>query len=109
VPERKNFDPFFMLIVLALAGDTVNLQKCVKSHALQVYRSGGDKQKYLEIKIEHVLIASFDQGGGDDFPTEIVSFAPGKISMTYSQQNREGGAPIGSVAAGWDLTANKAV
>jgi len=37
----------------------------------------------------------------------MVSFAPGKIVMTYSQQKREDGTLAGSVSAGWDLIANK--
>jgi type VI protein secretion system component Hcp len=59
--------------------------------------------------MEQVLIANFDQGGGDDFPIETVSFAPGKITMEYIQQKRDDGIGGGSVAAGWDLTKNKVV
>jgi type VI protein secretion system component Hcp len=58
-------------------------------------------------KMEQVLISSFRQGGGGDFPTEHVSFSPGKIVMTYTQQKRSDGAPGGNVATGWDLTQNK--
>ena len=81
----------------------------IKEVVLQLYRSGGDKQQYLEIKMEKVLITSFDQAGGEAFPEEVITFAPGKIEMTYNQQSREDGSLQGSIAAGWDLTTNKAV
>jgi type VI secretion system secreted protein Hcp len=83
--------------------------KHISKVTMSFCRSGGDKEKYLEIVMEQVLITSFTQGGGTgsaDFPTESLSFVPGKIKMTYTQQKRDG-KPGGNVAAGWDLTANK--
>jgi type VI secretion system secreted protein Hcp len=83
--------------------------KHIKKITIELCRAGGDKQKYLVIKMEQVLIADFEQGGSDDFPIETVSFFPGKITMDYIQQSREDGTPAGTVAAGWDLTQNKSV
>jgi len=83
----------------------------IKEIVLQFCRAGGTKEKYLEVKMEEVLVTSYTQSGGeankDGFPVEHVSFAPGKIKMTYSQQKRENGTGGGVVEAGWDLTKNK--
>ncbi|MCL2165229.1 MAG: type VI secretion system tube protein Hcp [Oscillospiraceae bacterium] len=81
----------------------------IKEVVIEVCRSGGNKEKFMEIKMEQVLICSYDHDGGGraDFPVESVSFAPGKISMVYSQQKRSDGTLGGSVSTGWDLIANK--
>jgi len=56
-------------------------------------------------------VTSYSQSGGaankDGFPVEQISFAPGKITMVYSQQKRGNGSGGGVVEAGWDLTENK--
>ena len=59
------------------------------------------------VYIKDILGSSFRQGGGEGFPVEHVSFSPGKIVMTYTQQKRADGGPGGNVVAGWDLTTNK--
>jgi len=79
----------------------------IKEVVIEVFRAGGNKEKYLDVKMEKVLIANFTQGGGDEFPVENVSFAPAKIVMTYIQQKREDGTGGGQVTAGWDLMGNK--
>jgi type VI secretion system secreted protein Hcp len=84
--------------------------KHISKITLEFCRAGGDKEKYLDIVLEQVIITTFTQGGagsGDgEFPVERVSFVPGKIKMNYVQQKRDG-KPSGNIAAGWDLTANK--
>jgi type VI protein secretion system component Hcp len=65
------------------------------------------KAKDLEIKMEHVLITNFRQGGDNTFPVEHISFSHWIIVMTYSQQQRDGGNLSGNVVAGWDSMANK--
>jgi type VI secretion system secreted protein Hcp len=86
--------------------------KHIKEITIEVCRAGGDKQKYLEIKMEHVLIHTLthngDNAGADaQFPTETVTFAPGRFRVTYFQQKREDGQGGGQVAAGWSLMENK--
>jgi len=111
--ERVDFTPFTISKLVDKASPELwkacFTGKHIKEVVIHINRSGGDKQKYLEIKMEKVLITSFEQAGSDDFPEEIISFAPGKIEMEYSQQSREDGSLQGSIAAGWDLTTNKAV
>jgi type VI secretion system secreted protein Hcp len=85
--------------------------KHLKDVTIELCRAGGDKLKYLEIKMEQVIISSVSPAGipkGDDgFPTESVSFNYGKIKWTYTQQKRADGSGGGNVTGGWDLTANK--
>ena len=67
--------------------------------------------KYLEVKMEHVVISSVHSGGksegADGFPTENVSLNFAKVKWTYTQQKRADGSGGGNVAGGWDLAANK--
>lgn len=86
--------------------------KHIKEVVIELCRAGGNKVKYMEIKLEQVLVskvlpsgASTDQG----FPSEAVSFSYGKIKWTYTQQKREDGSGGGNVSSGWDLTANKTI
>jgi type VI secretion system secreted protein Hcp len=78
---------------------------------LELCRAGGDKLKYLEVKIEQVIISSVKPGGRsqslDGFPTETLSFNFGKAKWTYTQQKRADGSGGGNVAGGWDATTNK--
>ena len=87
--------------------------KHIKDVTIELCRAGGDKLKYMEIKMEHVIISHVAPGGngkgGDSFPTESVSFNYGTIKWTYTQQKRADGSGGGNVAGGWDLTANKVI
>jgi type VI secretion system secreted protein Hcp len=90
--------------------DACNAGKHIKEIILELCRAGGDKQKYLEIKMEQVMISKFNPSTwkGADFPSEEVHFNYGKIVITYIQQKRDDGTAAGNIAAGWDLTTNKA-
>lgn len=86
--------------------------KHIKEVVVELWRASGDKkQKYMEFKMEEVLISSVSPGGsaqgGDDIPSEEVRFDYGKIKWTYTQQKRDGSVG-GNVTGGWDLTTNKA-
>lgn len=86
--------------------------KHIKDITIELCRSGGDKVKYMEIKMEQVLISKVEPNGSANdtgFPSEKVSFSYGKIKWTYTQQKRADGAGGGNVSAGWDLTANKVI
>jgi type VI secretion system secreted protein Hcp len=81
----------------------------IKEVTLELCRAGGDKQRYLEVKLEQVVISHLSTrgDGGGSFPVEVVSFSYGKIKWTYTQQKRQDGQAGGNIAAGWDLTTNK--
>ena len=85
--------------------------KHIKDVTLELCRAGGDKLKYLEVKMEQVVISSAHPSGksegSDGFPTEHVKFNFAKVKWTYTQQKRADGSGGGNVAGGWDLTANK--
>jgi len=85
--------------------------KHIANATLELCRAGGDKTKYLEVKMEQVVISSARPSGksegSDGFPTEKVSLNFGKVKWTYTQQKRADGSGGGNVAGGWDLTANK--
>ncbi len=85
--------------------------KHLKDITLEMCRASGDKMKYMEVKLEQVLVSHVAPAGSakgaDNFPTESVSFNYGKIKWTYTQQKRADGSGGGNVTGGWDLTANK--
>ncbi len=82
-----------------------------KKATLRVYRTAGDKQKYLEVSFENLIISGFYTGNifdtlPDAFPEDVVCFNYSKIKIVYSQQSRTTGQTIGQVAAGWDQERN---
>lgn len=87
--------------------------KHIKEVVFELCRAGGDKVKYMEIKLEQVLISRVEEVGASEsgvgYPTETVALSYGKIKWTYTQQKREDGSAGGNVSAGWDLTTNKTI
>lgn len=82
--------------------------KHVKSVNIEMMRASGDKRvKYMVIKMTEVVISHVAPSGGDEFPTEAVSFNYGTINWTYTQQKRADGSGGGNTTGGWDLTQNK--
>ena len=111
--ERVNHSTFNFTHLLDKASPKLYEACCTGKHikevTLELCRSGGDKVKYMEIKLEQVLISSIAPTGSadTDFPREAVKLSYGKIKWTYTQQKRADGAGGGNVSAGWDLTTNK--
>jgi type VI secretion system secreted protein Hcp len=85
--------------------------KHIRNVVVEMCRAGGDKMRYMEVKMEDVLISGVRPGGAAQdaagFPSEEVSFNYGKIKWTYTQQKRADGSGGGNTTGGWDLTANK--
>jgi len=115
--ERVNHGSFNIVHCLDKATPKL-LEACctgkhIKEVTIELCRAGGDKLKYMEIKLEQVLISSVADNGASTgeagFPSETVALSYGKIKWTYTQQKREDGAAGGNVSAGWDLTANKTI
>lgn len=113
--ERVNHDTFDIRHLLDRASPKLYEACCTGKHikeiTIELCRAGGDKMKYLEIKMEQVLVSSINPSGSvtKKFPTEDVNFSYGKIKWTYTQQRRADGGGGGNIAAGWDLTSNRAV
>jgi len=115
--ERCEHSDFSIVKALDKASPKIYEGCCTGKHlktvTLEMCRAGGDKLKYMEVKMEEVIISSVRPGGsskgGDAFPIEEVSFNYGKIKWTYTQQKRADGSGGGNVTGGWDLTANKTI
>jgi type VI secretion system secreted protein Hcp len=113
--ERVNIHDFAVVKHLDKASAKLYENCCNGKHianvTLELCRAGGDKLKYLEVKMENVVISKANSNGAsqasDGFPTENVSFNFAKVKWTYTQQKRADGSGGGNVAGGWDLTANK--
>lgn len=114
--ERVNHDTFDVTHLIDQASPKIYEACCTGKHikevTLELCRAGGDKLKYMEIKLEQVVVSKVTPGGAANesgFPHEKVSFSYGRIKWTYTRQKREDGAGGGNISAGWDLTANKVV
>jgi type VI secretion system secreted protein Hcp len=77
---------------------------------LVLRKAGGNTQlEYLKYTLEEVYVESVQfsgSSGGDDYPTESVSLAFGKITMEYSKQKPDGtGEPAKTF--NWDQRTNQ--
>ena len=113
--ERVNLHDLAIVKSVDKASPKLYESCCKGAHianvTLELCRAGGDKVKYMEVKLEQVMISGVQPGGNskgtDSLPTESVSFNFGKAKWTYTQQKRSDGTGGGNVTGGWDLTANK--
>ncbi len=114
--QRADFHDFSVVKAIDAASPKLLLACAdgthLKSIRLELCRSGGDKQPYMEYKFTDVIVTNFKPGGsghGEALPLEEVSFAYGKAEWAYTQTKVEGGRGAGKIPAGWDLKANKKV
>ena len=101
-------------IVKALdkASPTLNLFCCQGKHIakvdIELCRATGNKEKYMEYKMEDVIISSVSVGGGGGgLPTESVTFNYGKLTWNYIQTDHKTGEAKGNVEKYWSLIDNK--
>lgn len=82
--------------------------KHIDKVTLRLCRAAGEKRvKYMEYKLENVIVSSVSVGGGGGgIPTESITFNYGKITTTYTKQARPGGGGAGELPAGWSLQEN---
>lgn len=69
--------------------------------------TSGEQQVFLKYVFTDVMVESVQwsgSSGGDDTPTESVSFAFAKCAITYSKQDEATGAMSAAGDASWDLT-----
>lgn len=67
----------------------------------------GGQKEFLKYTFEDVMVESIQwsgSSGGDDTPTESVSFAFAKVKIDYSKQDEKTGAMTSVSNASWDLT-----
>jgi len=74
-------------------------------------RAGGDKLKYMEVKMEEVVVSSVSSSG---MARETAAFQPKRSvstsadHWTYTQQQRADGSGGGKRRATWNLKTNSA-
>lgn len=75
---------------------------------IELCRATGDKQKYMEYKLEDVLVTSYQPSGHSmgEIPNESVTFNPAVITLTYTETDHETGKAKGNVTANWDQAQN---
>jgi type VI secretion system secreted protein Hcp len=73
---------------------------------VKLQKSGGDSAvDYLTYEFENVFVESVQwsgSSGGDDRPTESLSLAFGKVTVTYAPQ-ADSGTKSGAVVGSWDV------
>ncbi len=70
--------------------------------------TSGKQSTFIQYDFTDVMVESIQwsgSSGGDDTPTESVSFAFAKVKITYNSQNTETGETKKASEASWDLTA----
>lgn len=81
----------------------------IKEATLTCRKAGGEQQEYLVVKMNDLLVSSYQTGGsahGGVVPTEQISLNFSKVQIEYKAQDEKG--KLGSaMKAGWDLKANK--
>jgi type VI secretion system secreted protein Hcp len=95
------------------ATPTLNLYCCNGKHipnvVIELCRATEKKTKYMEYKMEDVMISSVSVGGagGMGLPTESVTFNYGKLTWNYIQTDHKTGEVKGNVEKFWSLIDNK--
>jgi len=83
----------------------------LKDGHLTLRKSGGDNPvEYLKWKFTEVFIESIQWSGstgGDDAPSESVSFVFGEQTIDYQPQGVDGKAVGGAIHGGWKVTTNE--
>jgi len=113
--ERVDLSDFSIVKTVDAASPKLNLHCCngkhIKSVTVEVCRATGDKQKYVEYKLDDVLITSVRIGGsakgGESLPVEEVSFDPGKITFTYTSTDQKTGKAGGDISFWHSKVENK--
>ena len=81
----------------------------IKGAVLTCRKAGENPQEFMHIKMNDVLISSYQNGGGGGtVPTDQVSFNFAKIEFSFTPQSLDGKL-LPAVNAGWDLKLNKKV
>jgi type VI secretion system secreted protein Hcp len=69
--------------------------------------TAGKQSVFLQYDFTDVMVESIQwsgSGGGDDTPTESISFAFAAVSIQYNKQNTATGATTAGNTGSWDLT-----
>jgi type VI secretion system secreted protein Hcp len=81
----------------------------IKDATLSARKAGKEQQEYLTIKLQDVLVSSYQTGGsegGNVVPTDQVSVNFAKIDVEYRPQKADGSLEAG-LHFKYDIKANK--
>jgi type VI secretion system secreted protein Hcp len=79
----------------------------IKSGIISFRKAGGKQQEYLKIKIEDLIVSSYQQGGSSqDVVHDQFSLNFSKVSVEYNVQKEDGSVTKGG-NMGWDIKAVK--
>jgi type VI secretion system secreted protein Hcp len=94
------------------ASPALFLNCCKGQHFTEAHvvlrKAGGEALEYLTYDFSEVFVESIQwsgSSGGDDTPTESVSFAFGKVDLKYTPQKGKGEKGT-AIPASWDLLQN---
>jgi type VI secretion system secreted protein Hcp len=82
-----------------------------KEATLTVRKAGGGQQEYLKIKLEELLVTSYQAmgaPGGSGVINESIALNYAKLSMSYKEQKPDGSLG-GETKQGYDYEANKKI
>jgi type VI secretion system secreted protein Hcp len=79
-----------------------------KTATLHVRKQGGDQQEYYTVKMEDLLVSSYQSGGHSGAPTDQFALNFTKITFEYKPQKADGSLDA-AIHGGWDVKANKKV
>ena len=81
----------------------------IKSALLTARKAGKEQQEFFTVKFSDILVSSFQtggSGGGDELPTEQISFNFTKMELEYKEQKADG-TLAGGIKAHYDIKINK--
>lgn len=112
---KAQFQDFHFTTLISKASPSLFLRCATGEHikiaTLTARKSGENQQEFMHIKMEDVLISSYQTGGSSGssiVPTDQVSINFAKIEYDYQPQKPDGTLDL-AVRAGWDLKLNKKV
>ncbi len=109
---RSQHQPYSITKHVDMASPKLYQMCCSGTHVREVtihfMRPASSKRvKYMEVKLQEVLISHVAPSGGTEFPSETIGLTYGAIKWTYTQQ-RSDGSQGGNTTGGWNLTHNQA-
>lgn len=111
--ERVNIQDFSIMKVLDKASPKLFVNCCngthIKDITVEICRATGEKEKYMEYKLDDVMVTSYQPSGssGGEIPVESIAFNPAKVTLTYTATDHDTGKAAGNVTGNWDQATNK--
>jgi type VI secretion system secreted protein Hcp len=85
----------------------------IKSARIYYLRTGSAAGMYVTLKVEltNIVVSLYSLSGssGGADPSEVISFSPAKLQMTYRQLLPDGNNLGAPVPAGWDISRSQSI